>query len=97
MSFSALSANITKVSINGFLVAKETVELRRWESETKIWFHQMDRQRLNYQRKRFGKLTFRALALRQRMKTAELKMHLQIDDVFRRKLNSNSFLRDAGQ
>ena len=29
------------------------------------------------------------------MKTAELKMHLQIDDAFRRKLNSNSFLRDA--
>ena len=24
----------------GFLVSKETVVLRRWESETKIWFYQ---------------------------------------------------------
>ena len=25
---------------NGFLVSTETVVLRRWESETKIWFYQ---------------------------------------------------------
>ena len=26
--------------LNGFLVSKETVVLRQWESETKIWFYQ---------------------------------------------------------
>ena len=26
--------------VNGFLVSKETVVLRRWESERKIWFYQ---------------------------------------------------------
>ena len=26
--------------INGYVVSKETVVLRRWESETKIWFYQ---------------------------------------------------------
>ena len=30
----------TKQTTNGFLVSKETVKLRRWESETKIWFYQ---------------------------------------------------------
>ena len=29
---------LTKVSINGILVS--TVELRQWEGETKVWFHQ---------------------------------------------------------
>ena len=26
--------------VNGFLLSKETVVLRRWESETKMWFCQ---------------------------------------------------------
>ena len=26
--------------LNGFVVSKEIVVLRRWESETKIWFYQ---------------------------------------------------------
>ena len=30
----------TKFDTNGFLVFKETVVLRRWESETKVWFNQ---------------------------------------------------------
>ena len=28
--------------IDGFLVSKETVALRRWESETKIWFYRLN-------------------------------------------------------
>ena len=50
--------------LNGFLVSKETVVLRQWESETKIWFYQTSL-RLNYYRERLRKLTFQVLALRQ--------------------------------
>ena len=37
----------------GFLVSKETVVLRRWESETEIGFHQTSWWRLNYHREGF--------------------------------------------
>ena len=50
--------------VNGFLVSKETVVLRQWESEKKIWFYQTSL-RLNYYRERLSKLTFQVLALRQ--------------------------------
>ena len=35
-----LTGELFKRGINGFLVSRETVVLRRWESETKIWFYQ---------------------------------------------------------
>ena len=40
----------TDLNVDRFLVSKETVLLRRWDSETKIW--------LNSHRERFRKLVF---------------------------------------
>ena len=47
--------------VNKILVSKETVVLRRWEIETEIDFIKL----VDNHHERFGKLTFRALALRQ--------------------------------
>ena len=34
------AAEPVSIYLNGVLVSKETVVLRRWESETKIWFYE---------------------------------------------------------
>ena len=40
---------------SGFLVSWETVVLRRWDSETKIWWYQTSWEKLNCHRERFLK------------------------------------------
>jgi len=61
-------AGLLKVIRVKKLISNETVVLRRWGSETREFGFSV-----NYHRKQIPKLTFRALALRQRLETSAFK------------------------